>query len=301
MTDDEAEGKVRHDVGIVAEPEHRDRDPSAESRITCAWRPKGVHALQPQGRIVAAEISRHRRQRGPEAVAGDPQRPRLSRLFGLEVRECLGPDLAEAGKKPGVNEVAVCIRDRQKLSVYGEIEHCRPEIVHLRAAKGEHDRIGHRRDVRLCAVRAVEVRYVVGDPRVLERRLHCRFVRVSQKGGIGQPPRVAQIQRGVERLERMLPDALEERIRLRDVRWRIQDTGSLSRQWFLHSRTCLLRVNDISTSWFWRGGPPNVHHSLVSSSPAAFQVNRLLSHLSGLAVFGVRPRVIRALVVCLRS
>ena len=90
--------------------------------------------------------------------------------------------------------------------------------------------------------------YLVGDPRVLERRLHCRFVRVSQQGGIGQPPRVAQIQGGVERLERMLPDGLEERIRLRDVRWRIQDPRSLSRQWFLHRRACLLRVNDISSS-----------------------------------------------------
>ena len=108
-----------------------------------------------------------------------------------------------------MNEIAVCVGHRQELRIHGEVEHRTPEVVHLRPAEREHDRLRHRRDVGLGAVRAAKVRDLPLDTGRRECGVHGLFGRVGEQGGITQPPGVPQIQTGVED-ERMVPDVLEK-------------------------------------------------------------------------------------------
>ena len=73
-------------------------------------------------------------------------------------------------------------------------------------------------------------------PAAAERLPRVGFVRIGEQGGVSQPPGVPQIQRRIERLQRVLADRLEKGVGLQHVRRRVQRAGCLTRKWFLHKR-----------------------------------------------------------------
>ena len=188
--------------------------------------PKVYTPCKPQRRIVAAKVRRQRRQRRPQAVAGDPQRPRLSHLFGPEVCDCpvaTPPRVRqeirrERGRRVQSGTGRNCASTMKSSTDDQKSSTCVPRNAST-IASGIDD------DVGLRAVLAVKVRDVAGDPGVRERGLHGRLRRVGQQRGISQPPGVARdSSRYRAGIERMLLRSLEERVRLQNISWRIQGT-----------------------------------------------------------------------------